>query len=72
MNPGDRALLKAVLLAVHVGADHFKWQGPLNKHHFAIGTVGNALGFNVQRLDVKVRVRKSASRGTANPKSLNH
>ena len=51
MNLGDGALLKAVFLAVYVVADHFKGQGTLNKNDFAICAVGDALGFNIKRLD---------------------
>ena len=47
VNLSDRTLLETAFLAVHIGADHLKRQGPFHKHHFAIGAVGNALGFNV-------------------------
>ncbi len=54
MNLRDGTLLKTVFFAMHIGADHFKGQGAFNKHHFAVGPVGDALGFHVKRFDGEV------------------
>ena len=45
---GQRAFFETVLAAVDIGADHLKGKRTINKHHLAIGFVGNALGFQVQ------------------------
>ena len=43
MNGCNGSLFPAVFASVHLGADHLKRQGALDKNHFAIGPVGNAL-----------------------------
>ena len=47
MNLCELAFFKAVFTAVNLGADHFKGQRPFNKHHFAVASVSDALGFQV-------------------------
>ena len=42
-----------VLFAVGVGRDHLKRQRAVDKHHFAVQLVGDALGFDVERFDVQ-------------------
>ena len=59
----DRALLETVFLAVHIRADHFKRQGPFNKHHFAIGAMGDALSVNIQRFNAEKLDGKTRSGG---------
>ena len=44
---------KAALLAVDIGCHPFKGQRPFNKHHLAVGPMGNTLCIHVERLDVK-------------------
>jgi hypothetical protein len=51
MNLCELAFFKAVFTAVNLGADHFKGERPFNKHHFAIASVSDALGFQVKRLN---------------------
>ena len=46
---GQRAFFKAAFGAVDIGANGLKRQRAINEHHFAIGFVGHALGFEVQR-----------------------
>ena len=53
VNLGDRALLKVVFPAMHIGTDQFKRQGPFNEYHLAVSLMGNALGFYVKRLNGK-------------------
>ena len=48
---GQRALLKAVFAAVDMCADHFKRQRAVNKNDFAVGAVGDALGFKIEGFD---------------------
>jgi hypothetical protein len=48
VNNGQRAFLKTGFAAVNLGTDHFKGQGTINKNDFAIGLVGDTLGFQVQ------------------------
>ena len=45
---GDHALLPIVLGAVHIALDPLKWQRAFDEDDFAIGAVGNALGFDVE------------------------
>jgi hypothetical protein len=44
---------KTAFLSVDVGRHLLKRQGALDEHHLAVGPVGNALGFDVERLDLK-------------------
>jgi hypothetical protein len=47
------AFSKLLFFAVDVGRHLLKRQGALDEHHLAVGPVGNALGFDVERLDLK-------------------
>ena len=44
---GQSALFETGLAAVHLSTHHFKGERPFNKHHFAVRSVGDPLGFEV-------------------------
>ena len=46
-----------VFFAVHIGTHHLEGQGTVYKHHFAVGAVCDALGFQVHRLDGECLIR---------------
>ena len=48
---GQRALLETAFAAVDVGADHLERERAVNKNHFAVGAVGDALGFKIEGFD---------------------
>ena len=50
---GERGFFPIVFFAVDVGHHHLKGQGPIDKHHFAVLAVRNALRIQVHGLNVQ-------------------
>ena len=51
VNLHHHGFFKRRLFAVDIGGDQLIWQRTFNEDHLAIGSVGYALGFDVERFD---------------------